>query len=100
MDAVPPDDGPVYSLSIRKALRVIVLVPLLAVFLVVLLHHKALINIEAFGIPENYAYFGFLGAALLAFLTAYFIWRCPGCGAYLGKKPSPERCDSCGAKFR
>ena len=93
-------DGPVYSLSVRKALRLVVMVPIFVIFIVMLLHHKAFINIEDFGIPENYLYYGGLGLILLAIVPAIFIWRCPGCGAYLGKKANPERCNSCGAEFR
>jgi hypothetical protein len=96
-----PSDPPFYSLSIRKALRLIVLIPIFAMLIVMILHHKAIINLEEIlGIPENYLYFGFLAAVLLGVPAALLIWRCPGCGAWLGKKANPARCDSCGVEFR
>ncbi len=100
MSTPPPADRPVYSLGVRKALRIVVLVPIFAIFIVMLLHHKAFINIEDFGIPENYLYYGGLGLILVSIVPVFFIWRCPGCGAYLGQKASPTCCNSCGAEFR
>jgi hypothetical protein len=37
---------------------VLLAAPLVVVLVVMLLHHKAFINVEDFGIPENYLYFG------------------------------------------
>ena len=97
----PSSDLPVYSLAVRKALRLVVLIPIFAILVVMLLHHKAVVNLEEIlGVPENYLYFGFLGLSLLAIVPAFFIWKCPGCGAYLGKQANPTRCRSCGAEFR
>ena len=62
--------------------------------------HKGFIDIEEFGIPENYLYYGGLGVILLGIIPAFFIRRCPGCGAYLGRKANPVRCNSCEAEFR
>ena len=100
MTSEPQPSRPIYSLAFRKGLRVLVLIPVLAIVIVLLLHHKAFINIEDFGIPENYLYYGGLGLVVLAALSAFLIWRCPGCGAHLGKQANPERCNSCGAEFR
>jgi rubrerythrin len=70
------------------------------VFIVMILHHKGFIDIESIGIPENYLYYGGLALILLGIAPLFLVWRCPGCGAHLGKKPSPEKCDNCGAIFR
>jgi hypothetical protein len=44
-----------------------------------------------------------IGASLLiVFACALFSlvnWRCPACGAYLGKRFSPRFCASCGARL-
>jgi hypothetical protein len=101
MNIPPPPDGPVYSLKIRKAIRLVVMIPILVVLIIMILHHKGFINLEEIlGIPENYLYFGFLGVALLGIPAALLVWRCPGCGAWLGKKANPVCCNSCGAEFR
>lgn len=99
MERLPSSD-PVYSLATRKALRNIIVVPVLVVFVVMILHHKGFFNIESFGIPENYLYAGGLGLILLALVAALLIWRCPGCKAHLGKQPNPTSCPSCGAQFK
>ena len=96
----PPDDAPVYPLGHRKALMLACAVPAITAFVAVLVHHKGLVDVEQFGIPENYLYFGSLGVALLALPAALLVWRCPGCGAWLGNKPNPDCCKSCGAEFR
>ncbi len=98
MNPLPPGP-PVYSLKARKALRVVVLVPVAAILLVMLLHHKGFIDIETFGVPETYVYYGGLALILLAIVPAILIWRCPGCGAHLGKQANPTHCPSCGAEF-
>ncbi len=100
MKTTPPD-RPVYSLRVRKALRLLVMIPLLVVFVAVLLHHKGFVDLaEILGVPENSLYYGLLGMTLLALMSAFFVWKCPGCGSHLGKKPNPVRCDFCGAEFR
>ncbi len=100
MNTTPPD-GPVYSLRTRKALRLIVMIPLLVVFVAVLLHHKGFVDLAGIlDVPESYLYYGVLGMTLLALVSAFFVWKCPCCGSHLGKKPNPVRCDSCGAEFR
>jgi hypothetical protein len=92
---------PVYSLAFRKVLGFAVLIPLFVIFIVMLMHHKGFIDLEEIlGIPENYLYFGFLGLALLGIPAILLIWRCPGCGARLGKKANPSCCEACGAEFR
>jgi hypothetical protein len=97
----PPPDPPVYSLSVRKALRLVVMIPLLTILILMVLHHKAIINLEEIlGIPENYLYIGFVALAVASIVPAFLIWKCPGCGAYLGRQANPTRCASCGAEFR
>ena len=101
MSSPRPADTPVHSLSARKALRLVVSIPLLTVFVAILLHHKGIVNLEEIlGIPEAYLYYGFLGVAILALVSLFCIWKCPGCGAYLGKQTNPTRCSSCEAVFR
>jgi hypothetical protein len=96
--ATPPDP-PVYSLAVRKTVMFALAAPLIAVFLVMILHHKAFINIEDYGIPENYLYFGGLGLILVGAIPIFVVWRCPGCGKYLGRNASPSNCPGCGAQF-
>jgi integral membrane sensor domain MASE1 len=33
-------------------------------------------------------------------LAAFFNWRCPACGVYLGRKPRYDACPRCGAALR
>ena len=95
----PPDDPPLYPLALRKALMVACAVPAITAFAAVLIHHKGLVDVEQFGIPENYLYIGGLSVFLVALVALLFVWRCPGCGAYLGREASPTTCRSCGARF-
>ena len=96
----PPDDAPVYPLGLRKALMIACAVPAIAAFVAVLVHHKGLVDVEQFGIPENYLYIGGLSVFLVALVALLVVWRCPGCGAYLGRDANPPGCPKCGAKFR
>src|SRR5262249_28867826 len=54
----PPDDSPVFPLGLRKALMIACAVPAITAFVAVLIHHKGLVDVEQFGIPENYLYIG------------------------------------------
>jgi hypothetical protein len=92
-------DSPVYSLAGRRIAVILLAIPLIAVFVVMVLHHKAHINIEDFGIPENWLYYGGLAVVLIGVIPIFAIWRCPGCGKYLGKKAKPPNCAHCGARF-
>jgi hypothetical protein len=94
-----PDDPPEYALGIRKALMIACAVPAITAFVAVLIHHKGMIDVEEFGIPKNYLYLGGLGIFLVSFLSLLLVWRCPGCGAYLGREASPTTCRRCGARF-
>jgi len=75
-------------------------VPAITAFVAVLVHHKGLVDVEQFGIPENYLYIGGLGLFLVALLLLLIVWRCPGCGAYLGRDFNPPGCPKCRATFR
>lgn len=72
----------------------------LAGFIPVLLQYKGLIDVENFGIPENYLSIGGFAATFLGLIAIFVVWRCPGCGTYLGRNGNPAQCPSCGAKFR
>jgi hypothetical protein len=96
----PPDDSPVYPLGLRKALMIACAVPAITSFVAVLVHHKGLVDVEQFGLPESYLYIGGLGLFLVALVALLVVWRCPGCGAYLGREASPTTCRRCGARFR
>ena len=69
-------------------------------FLPVVSQYKGLIDIEAFGVPENYLYVAGFAATFLGLALIFLEWRCPGCGAYLGRSFSPEQCPRCGANLR
>ena len=96
----PPDDSPVYPLGLRKALMIACAVPAITAFVVVLIHHKGMVDFEQFGLPESYLYIGGLGLFLVALVALLLVWRCPGCGAYLGRDANPTGCLKCGATFR
>src|SRR5437868_2016364 len=95
-----PPDSPKFSLAIRKAVMIALAVPILTVFAVMLLHYKGLLNVEEFGLPENYLYGGGFAMILVGVIPIFIIWRCPGCGSYLGRETSPKECQRCGARFR
>ncbi len=95
-----PPGATEYSLAVRKACVIVLAIPLCAVFLVMVLHHKAWINIEDYGIPENFLYYGGLGIILVGFLPIFAIWRCPACRSYLGRGVSPDSCPKCGVRFK
>jgi len=100
MTTQPPQDAPVYSLAHRKTAMIGFGVPLVAGIALVLLQYKGLINVEHFGLHENYAYVGGLAAAFVGLISIFVVWRCPCCWAYLGKEGNPSQCPGCGAKFR
>ena len=95
----PPDDSPVYPLGLRKALMITCAVPAITAFVAVLVHHKGLVDVGKFGIPENYLYIGGLSVFLVALVALLVVWRCPGCGSYLGREANPATCRKCGARF-
>ena len=94
-----PPDTPVHSLAFRKLLMIAAGVVFFAGFVPVVLHYKGLIDVEAFGVPETYLYAGGFAACFVGLISVFVVWRCPGCGAYLGKEGSPSQCPKCGAKF-
>jgi rubrerythrin len=100
MSTQPPSDAPVHSLAARKILVVVLGIPAAAAFTALLLQYKGLVDVEAFGLPENYLYVAAFAVIVLAIVAIVIIWRCPGCRTYLGREFNPARCPSCGAQFR
>jgi hypothetical protein len=100
MNTPQSSDAPVYSIAVRKTLMIVFAVLCFTGFVPVLLQYKGLIYAESFGIPENYFYIGGFGLAIGGLIPIFIVWRCPGCGAYLGREGSPSICRSCGARFR
>ena len=76
------------------------IVPVVVAFTALLLQYKGLLNVEDFGLPENYLYIGTFAVVFLGLIVVVVIWRCPGCWAYLGKELNPAQCPSCRARFR
>jgi hypothetical protein len=74
-------------------------VPAIASLVAVLVHHKGLVDVEKFGLPESYLYIGGLSVFLVALVALLVVWRCPGCGSYLGREANPATCRKCGARF-
>ena len=99
MNASPPDD-PIHSLATRKALVIVLAVPIIAAFTAILLEYKGFIDVEEFGLPENYLFIGGFAVIVLAVLPLLLIWRCPACRAYLGRELHLARCPACGARFQ
>jgi hypothetical protein len=95
----PPDDSPVYPLGLRKVLMIACAVPAITAFVAVLIHHKGLVDVEQFGLPASYLYIGGLSVFLVALVAFLVVWRCQGCGSYLGREASPTTCRKCGARF-
>ncbi len=100
MDTPPPSAGPVHSLRSRKIVVVALGVPVVVAFTALLLQYRGLINVEGFGLPENYLYIGAFAVILLGIIPVFVVWRCPACRAYLGREINPARCPACGANFR
>jgi hypothetical protein len=96
----PSPNTPIYPLGLRVAAKVLLAIPAVAGFTVMLAHHKGLIDIEQYGVPEAYLYGGTLVVIFGALGLSFLFWRCPGCRAYLGKSFSPTSCPKCGAKFQ
>jgi hypothetical protein len=99
MNAPPSPDAPVHSIAIRKTLMIVFAVLLLVGFIPVLLQYKGLIDAENFGVPESYLYVGGFAASFSGLIAIFVVWRCPRCGAYLGREGNPPQCHRCGAKF-
>ncbi len=96
----PTDDIPVYPLGRRKAVMIAYAVPFIAALTAILIHHKGLVNVEDFGLPEEYLYAVGFAVMVAAFVVLLFAWRCPRCRSYLGREASPASCPKCGALFR
>jgi hypothetical protein len=94
-----PQDLPVHSLTLRKVELVICGILIIVPLMITALHHRAYINIEQFGLPENYLYYGSFGLIIIGGVLLRIFWRCPECGAPLGKEFSPAQCPACSAKF-
>jgi hypothetical protein len=88
------------SLFVRKAGMFFLGVPLVAAFALVLLQYKGIIDLEGTGISENNLFLGGFGVVFAALAGIFAVWRCPGCGAYLGKEANPSHCPRCHARFR
>jgi hypothetical protein len=99
VDRLTPIDPPVYRLGVRKALMFACAVPAIASFVAVLVHHKGLVDVEQFGLPESYLYIGGLSVFVVALVALLVVWRCPACGAYLGREANPATCRKCAARF-
>ena len=65
-----------------------------------LLLYNGLINAEALGVSDSFLYGGSIGASIVGLIMIFVVWRCPGCGAYLGKYFKPPTCAACGTRFR
>ena len=68
-------------------------------FTAILLQYKGFVDVADYGLPENYLYIGGFALIFFAVLPILVVWRCPGCGAYLGRELSPARCPSCKGRF-
>jgi ABC-type nickel/cobalt efflux system permease component RcnA len=94
------EEAPVRSLALRRALMVAFLCLLLAGFVPMLLLYQGLINAEALSVSDSFLYVGSIGASIVGLIMIFVVWRCPGCGAYLGKHFTPPMCAACGTRFR
>lgn len=99
MDQLPPIDAPAYRLGARKALMFACAVPTIALFGAMFMQLKGLIDVTQFGLAERYLYIGGLSVFLVALVARLVMWRCPGCGSYLGREANPATCRKCGARF-
>jgi hypothetical protein len=93
-----PDEPP-HSLALRKAAVIALGVPAVAALVVILLHHKGLVNVEDFGLGVDHMHYGGFGTIAVCLAAIIALWRCPRCRGYLGREFSPPRCPSCGADF-
>jgi hypothetical protein len=100
MNYPDPEDAPVRPLALRKALMVAFACVALAGFVPLLLLYNGLIDAEGLGVPESFLYAGSIGATVLGLIMIFVVWRCPGCGAYLGRDFKPPTCAACGTRFR
>jgi hypothetical protein len=96
----PPSDPRRYSLAIRKTIVIVLVLPIIVPVTLMILDYKGVIDVEDFGLPESYLSYGGLAVILLAAIPIFLIWRCPGCGAYLGREINPRTCWACGALFQ
>jgi hypothetical protein len=95
-----PDKPPGHSLSRRNALRVAFAVPTVAAVIAMIIQNNEHINVEAAGLREGY-FFAIAAAVCLAGIAGILaVWRCPACGAWLGRAVSPRTCAGCGARFK
>jgi hypothetical protein len=95
-----PEDGPTHSLATRKVVVLALVVPIAVAFTAILLQYKGFLDVADYGLAENYLYIVGFTVIFLAVLPILVVWRCPGCGAYLGRGLSPARCPSCQARFQ
>ena len=83
----------------RRARQKVATVPFVAIMIVALV----LYALDRLGISQGpkplLGWTLFVGLMLLG-LFAFWNWRCPACGGYLGKKLDPTRCGHCEVVLR
>jgi hypothetical protein len=86
------------SLRARKLLQLALLPPTVIAFVVIVVAWKFPDLVPA-EIPESVIYIVGFGVVALYFLVTLMAWRCPECGAYLGRELHPACCPRCGVSF-
>jgi hypothetical protein len=86
------------SLRARKVLQLALLPPAVLALVAVVVAWR-FPDVLPTGVPENVIYIVGFGVLALYLLVTFLAWRCPECGAYLGRDLHPVRCPGCGVSF-
>jgi membrane associated rhomboid family serine protease len=93
----PPNPATIESFKTRKMLSFVLAVPIGLAFAVAVFQWKEIYDFRPhFGVSEDAIIWGGFAACFLLMPFALLLWRCPECGAHLGKELGVTACPSCG----
>jgi hypothetical protein len=93
----PSNPATIESFKTRKLLSIAMAVPCGLGFAVAVFQWKGLFDFQPlFGVSENAIFWGGMSVCFLCMPVLFLLWRCPECGAHLGKEFGVRACPGCG----